>query len=126
MDRNVFLGGGDFMSISKKVKAIVVAGVLSFTLAAPVLTPIADVVPGSTVVSTQAKTKKLTLKQAKKKLKNKIKADGRKTKYTFKYEGSEDGYYVFFIYSCKGGQCSPIGYGEVHKKTGKIHYQFGV
>ena len=114
------------MNISKKIKAIVVTCVLSLALAIPVFTPMGSVVPGSTVVTTQAKAQKLTLKQARKKLKKKIKADGHKKSYTYKYVGSEDGYYVFYIYSCSGSNCSPVGYGEVHKKTGKIHYQFGV
>ena len=114
------------MNISKKIKAIIVTGALSLALVTPVLTPMGSVVSGSTVVSTQAKTQKLSLKQARKKLKKKIKADGHKKKYTYKYMGSEDGYYVFYIYSCSGSNCSPVGYGEVHKKTGKIHYQFGV
>ncbi|MEE3468207.1 MAG: hypothetical protein VZQ83_07185 [Eubacterium sp.] len=114
------------MKTGKRIKAIVVACMLSLALATPVFTPIGSVVPGSSVVSVQAKSGKLTLKQARNKLKNRIKKDGKKTKYTFKYMGSEDGYYVFFIYSCSGSNCSPVGYGEVHKKTGKIHYQFGV
>ena len=114
------------MMISKRIKAIVVAGMLSLALATPLVTPLGSVVPGSSVVSTLAKTQKLTLKQARAKLKKKIKADGNKRKYTYTYVGSEDGYYAFFLYSCSGGQCSPVGYGEVHKKTGKIHYQFGV
>lgn len=114
------------MSISKKIKTIVVAGVLSLSLATPLFSPVGSIVPGSTVASVQAKIHKLTLKEARKKLRNKIKADGRKKKYSYKYQGFEDGYYVFYIYSCSGGQCSPVGYGEVNRKTGKIHYQFGV
>ena len=114
------------MMISKKIKAIVVTGVLSLALATPVFTPMGSVVPGNPVITSQAKTDSLTRKEAKKKLKKKVKADGHKSNYTYKYQGFEDGYYVFFIYSCSGSQCSPVGYGEVHKKTGKIHYQFGV
>lgn len=117
------------MNISKKIKAIVVTGVLTLALATPLFTPVGNVVPGSSVISTQAKAGKLSIKQAKKKLKNKIKADGRKTSYTFEYEGKEEyndgNYYVFFIYKCNGSQCAPRGYGEVNVKTGKARYSFG-
>ncbi len=114
------------MNISKKIKAIVVAGALTFALATPVFTPVGNVVSGDTVATSFAKTRTLTKNEALKKLKKRIKADGDKTKYSFKYQGSEDGYYVFFIYDCKGSNCSAIGYGEVHKKKGIIHYQFGL
>ena len=114
------------MKMTKRIKAIIITGMLSLALATPMFTPVGSVVPGNTVITTQAKAQKLTKKQARNKLKKKIKADGHKKKYTYKYVGSEDGYYVFYIYSCSGSQCAPVGYGEVHKKTGKIHYQFGV
>ena len=114
------------MSIRKRIKAVVVTGVLSLALAAPVFTPMGSVVPGSTVISTQAKTKNLTKKEALKRIKKRIRKDGHKKKYTFKYKGMEDGYYIFWIYSCSGSNCSAIGYSEIHKKTGKIHYQFGL
>ena len=114
------------MIISKKIKAFVVAGALSFALATPLFTPMGSVVPGNPVASVQAKVQTLTIKEARKKLRKKIKEDGHDTNFTYRYQGSEDGYYVFYIYTCSGSHCSPAGYGEVHKKTGKIHYQFGV
>ena len=114
------------MNISKKIKVVVVAGVLSLALATPMFTPAVNVGSGSTVVTSLAKSGKLTKKQALKKLKKKIKADGDKTKYTFKYQVTEAGYHVFFIYDCTTGACSPVGYGEIHMRTGKIHYLFGI
>ena len=114
------------MNISKRIKAIIVAGVLSLALVTPMFTPVGSVVPGSTMVSVQAKNLKLTKKAALKRLKKRIRKGGHKKTYKYKYMGFEDGYYVFYIYSCKGNNCSAIGYGEVNKKSGKIHYKFGV
>ena len=110
---------------TNKIKTVVVAGMLSLALTVPVLTPVANAVPGGPVITTQAEAKSITLSAAKKKLKKKLKSAGKwKNGYRIDHIATEQGYYVFYIVYCTSSGCNPVGYADVKKKTGKVYYTF--
>ncbi|HAK57668.1 MAG TPA: hypothetical protein DCP06_01675, partial [Lachnospiraceae bacterium] len=63
------------MIIKNKAKTIIVAGMLSLALTAPVLTPAASIIPGAPSITNIAQAKSLTVKEAKSKIKEKLKAN---------------------------------------------------
>jgi hypothetical protein len=109
-----------------KIKTVIVAGMLSFALTAPVLTPVASFVPGVTEITTQSEAKSLTVKAGKNKIKKKLKAKKKwKKSYRLDYIETSDGCHYYYIVSCSSCcGCTPVGVAQVNKKTGKIDYWF--
>ena len=109
-----------------RIRATVVAGVITLALVIPVLTPAADVIPGTSSITTQVEAKaKLSIKAAKKRLKNVLRSDGYPSSYRVDYFKTYPKTYAFGITNCTSSGCETVGYAEVNKYTGKVRYEMG-
>ena len=115
------------MKGTSRIRAVVVTGMLTLALAVPVLTPAADIIPGTSSITTQAEAKagKLSIKAAKKRLRTVLLADGYPKSYSIEYFKTYPKTYAFGITNCTGSGCETVGYAEVNKYTGKVRYEMG-